>query len=380
MKIIAFYLPQFHTFPENDEWWGKGFTEWTNTKKAKPLFKGHYQPHIPYHQDYYDLTNEDVMRRQIEDANRYGVYGFCFYHYWFKNGKMLMEKPVERFLENKSLNTHFCISWANEPWTRRWDGGSKKVLMPQEYGEKEDWEKHFDYLLQFFKDDRYIKVNGKPLLLLYRPDMINCLKPMLETWRALAEKNGYPGLIIMAQGSSYCRKIYDTVREESMDAYLMYEPGYTYCALALKGRNLVKNILLYKQFFVHYFPRKIISMLSRDYIKINKALDVCDYDVLWKAILKNEMPADFYPGGFTNWDNSPRRGVDGRIVTGSTPEKFETYMEKLITKAQHSGKDLLFINAWNEWAEGAHLEADEKHGYKYLEALREALLKTDEWE
>ena len=123
MKIISFYLPQFHTFPENDEWWGKGFTEWTNTRKAKPLFPDHYQPHTPLHEDYYDLTNPETMIRQVDDAKKYGVYGFCFYHYWFKDGKMLMEKPMEHFLQNKNLKLHYCISWANEPWTRRWDGG-----------------------------------------------------------------------------------------------------------------------------------------------------------------------------------------------------------------------------------------------------------------
>ena len=154
MKIITFYLPQFHTFPENDMWWGKGFTEWTNTRKAKPLFKGHYQPHIPYKKNYYDLTKEGVMKTQIEYAKKYGIYGFCFYHYWFTNGKKLMEKPVETFLEDKTLNIKFCLSWANEHWTKKWDGGSKEIIMEQNYGSKEDWKMHFEYLLPFFKDSR----------------------------------------------------------------------------------------------------------------------------------------------------------------------------------------------------------------------------------
>lgn len=383
MKIISFYLPQFHTFPENDEWWGKGFTEWTNTKKAKPLFEGHYQPHIPYHNDYYDLTDHSVMVRQVNDANKYGVYGFCFYHYWFKDGKMLMEKPVEHFYKEKTLNLHFCISWANEPWTRRWDGGSKKVLMPQEYGEEKEWINHFYYILPLFLDKRYIRINGKPLLLLYKPEIIPCLDKMIRVWRDLALSNGLPGLEIMAQGSTYCRYMSTREKNRSIDSYLMYEPGYTYCALALKDKkSLIRNILRYNQLFRHYFPRKIISMLKRDFGKSGQSpWDLCDYDILWNAILKNKVYSSYYPGAFTAWDNSARRGADARIVVGSTPDKFEEYMTKLIKKAKEEfHKDYLFINAWNEWAEGAHLEADEKYGYRYLRALRSALVSTGEWE
>lgn len=383
MKIISFYLPQFHVFPENEKWWGKGFTEWTNTKKAKPLFKGHYQPHIPYNNDYYDLTDSSVMKRQVNEAIKYGIYGFCFYHYWFKDGKKLMEKPLEHFLKDKTLNLHFCISWANEPWTRRWDGGSKEVLMPQEYGNKSNWIEHFNYLQQFFNDDRYIRINGKPLILIYRPEIINCLDEMLEVWRELAYKNGFPGLVIMAQGSTYCRYSSTRKKNSSLDAYVMYEPGYTYSALALKDRkNLVKNMFYYRQFFCHYFLRKILSIIKRNYFKnINITLDICNYDIIWAAILKNKVYENYYPGAFTGWDNSARRGTDARIIVEGNPQKFEKYLTKLIIKAKNEfHKDYLFINAWNEWAEGAHLEADIKYGYEYLEAVKSALLNTGEWE
>lgn len=384
MKIISFYLPQFHTFPENDEWWGKGFTEWTNTRKAKPLFPGHYQPHTPLNEDYYDLMNPKTMERQVNDAKKYGVYGFCFYHYWFKNGKMLMEKPMEHFYQERGLDLHYCISWANEPWTRCWDGGSKKVLMPQEYGNAFEWEKHFRYLLPFLKDKRYIHIDGKPLLLIYRPDIIPCFTEMMNCWNRLAKTYGLEGLTIMAQGSSYCRKMSTHKRNPAINYYLMYEPGYTYCALALKDKkSLIKNSFKYKKFFFHYFGRKIVSMLERNVINIRKKRphDICDYDILWKAILMNDVLDDYYPGAFTSWDNSARRGNDARIVYGSTPEKFKEYLIKLIMKAKDQfNKDYIFINAWNEWAEGAHLEADEKYGYGYLEAVKEALLETREWE
>lgn len=386
MKIISFYLPQFHTFPENDEWWGKGFTEWTNTKKAIPLFKNHYQPHTPYNHDYYDLTKIEVMERQVKEAREYGVYGFCFYHYWFKDGKMLMEKPVEKFLYNKSFNLHFCISWANEPWTRRWDGGSKEVLMSQEYGDKAEWEKHFYYLLPYFKDSRYITENGKPMLIIYRPEIIACIAEMLQLWRELAIQNGLKGLFVLAQGTKFCRDMSNKNRKnEYLDGYIMYEPGYTYAALAIKDKkSLLKNSCHYSRFFGHYFKNKIISILKRDYFKrLNKKpTDICDYTILWNAIMKHTIPdgANYYPGAFTNWDNSARRGKEARIVVGSKPELFQKYMTKQIVRARTEyKKDLIFVTAWNEWAEGAHLEADEKYGYGYLEALKSALENTGEW-
>ena len=165
MKIIAFYLPQFHEIPENNKWWGKGFTEWVNVKKARPLFENHNQPRVPLNKNYYNLLDEKTQKEQVKLANDYGLYGFCFYHYWF-DGKLLLEKPVEKFLENKSLDTHFCICWANEHWTNAWANKEAKVLIEQKYGNKKEWKEHFDYLLNFFKDDRYIKENNKPLLVI----------------------------------------------------------------------------------------------------------------------------------------------------------------------------------------------------------------------
>lgn len=383
MKIISFYLPQFHTFPENDKWWGKGFTEWTNTRKAKPLFKGHYQPHVPYNHDYYDLNDSNVIKRQVTDAKKYGVYGFCFYHYWFKDGKRLMAMPLENYLNDKLLDLHFCISWANEPWTRCWDGGSKEILMPQEYGSEAEWKKHFYYLLPFFKDERYILIDGKPLILIYRPEIIPNLNRMLVLWKKLAIMNGLNGLSVMAQGSTFCRHWSGRKRKSAIDYYLMYEPGYTYNALNYKDiRKLLPNAAIYNKLFVHYFLKKIVADIERKIRKSNHTPhDICDYDVLWKAILKNRVYDDYYPGAFTNWDNSARRGCDGRIVVGSTPKKFYAYMVQLIKKTQtRFKKDCIFINAWNEWAEGAHLEADEKYGYDYLKALKKALLYTNEYD
>ena len=174
MRIIAFYLPQFHNIPENDEWWGDGFTEWVNVKKAEPIYEGHEQPRVPLDGNYYNLLDDDVKIWQAELAKKYGIYGFCYYHYWF-NGKLLLEKPMEQMLENKKVDLPFCVCWANEPWTRAWVG-EKKVLIGQEYGTEKEWKEHFDYMLPFFRDDRYIKEDNRPLYVIYRPEIIPCLQ------------------------------------------------------------------------------------------------------------------------------------------------------------------------------------------------------------
>ena len=182
-KIIAFYLPQYHAIPENDQWWGKGFTEWTNVKKAKPLFEGHDQPRIPLNHNYYNLLDDNTKIWQANLAKKYGVYGFCYYHYWFKGGKKLLEKPAEQMLSNKSIDLPFCFCWANENWTRNWDGGNREIMVEQDYGNKDDWECHFQYLLQFFKDKRYITVDGKPLFIIYKPDLIIDIYEMVKYFR-----------------------------------------------------------------------------------------------------------------------------------------------------------------------------------------------------
>ena len=189
VRTIALYLPQFHEIPENNEWWGHGFTEWVNVKKAVPLFEGHQQPRIPLDNNYYDLSDVNVMRWQTELAKKYGIYGFCFYHYWF-NGKKLLEKPVDNYLEAKDIDFPFCICWANEHWTNKWATENDRVLIEQKYGGREQWKEHFDYLLPFFKDSRYIYQDGKPLFVLYRPELVTRRREMLEYWNQLALENG----------------------------------------------------------------------------------------------------------------------------------------------------------------------------------------------
>ena len=372
MKIIAFYLPQYHRIKENDDWWGEGFTEWTNLKKANPLFLGHYQPRIPKNNYYYDLEKNDVFEWQINLAKQYGVYGFCFYHYWF-NGKMLLERPVERYLLDSRLDLPFCISWANEHWTRAWVSQSNKVLIEQKYGDVSEWDKHFYYLLPFFRDSRYITVDKKPLFIIYRPELIPDLNDMLDRWSALANKEGLAGITFAYQHLLY---FLDKKRDESRFQYsIEYQPVYAEYLIE-KNRNIfLKSIKrLIARFLERYLRTDIKSLRLR-------ALILSNYDHTWETILrmKPNSPKKI-PGAFVDWDNTPRKGNKGRVYTGVTPEKFKKYLKEQVIHARDIyKKDMIFIFAWNEWTEGGYLEPDEKNGTAFLEAIKSVLVETDEF-
>lgn len=377
IKYIAFYLPQFHTIPENDEWWGKGFTEWTNVKKATPIFKWQNQPKVPVGLGYYDLDkdHENVMSWQIDLAKKYGVYGFCFYHYWFKDGTKLLERPVEQFLSNESLNMQFCISWANEPWTRAWDGKNKQVIMPQEYGDREEWEKHFYYLLPYFKDKRYIYIDEKPVFVIYRPEHIDRLDDMLAFFKQLAKKEGFKGLYVVSQGSSYSNK---RGKSNCIDTYILYEPGYTQREFNLHDRkwitSLLKDPLLGISLLAGTFKINIANLLKlpEGYFRTR----ICHYDLFWKHILRRKYEdRNVLPGAFIDWDNTARRGGSGaRVFKGATPEKFSYYICKLAKKVSYeTNNKIIFIDAWNEWAEGTYLEPDSVNEYAYLESIKKSL-------
>lgn len=347
LKIIAFYLPQFHRIPENDRWWGKGFTEWTNTKKAKPLFYGHYQPREPFNDNYYNLTHPVSRNWQAQIARDYGIYGFCYYHYWFK-GKQLLETPINEVLRTGEPDFPFCFSWANEPWTRRWDGNERDVLMPQDYGDEEDWKEHFNYLLKFFQDKRYIRVEDKPVFLIYRPGSIPRCEEMLLYWNHLAQENGLSGIYFINTLNSF--PLYNS---NGFDASLEFEPSYTVVHSNCGNiRHIVKG----------YNKRR---------------LSVIDYDVVWKCILNRTVENKgnkTFPGAFIDWDNSARLGYKGTIFTGANPLKFYEYFNEQIKRAiSYYDSEFLFINAWNEWAEGTYLEPDKRFGFQYLEAVKNAL-------
>lgn len=349
IKILAFYLPQFHEIPENNEWWGKGFTDWTNVKKAKLLVDGQYQPREPLNDNYYDLSDVEVMKWQSKIAQEHGIYGFCYYHYWF-NGKKLLEKPLENMLKDKEVTIPFCFSWANEPWARTWDGQNTNVLMPQEYGSEKEWKEHFDYLLQFFQDERYIKENNKPMLLIYRTENIPNVNKMYKYWEQLAIQNSFDGIYLVETLNSFQK---DSFVEKSA-AVVEFEPMFTISGGGLSFWNKVYD--------------KLLSYT-------NSGLKSKSYEIVWKTILKRKND-DFkkkkvFLGAFVDWDNTARKGYKGLYFRNMNIDKFRNYFGKQYNKAKKQEGEYIFINAWNEWAEGTYLEPDKKYGYEVLESIKE---------
>ena len=355
MKVMCMYLPQYHSFPENDEWWGKGYTEWTAVKRGRPLYKGHIQPRVPLDGRYYDLVNEgaQTLKWQAETARKYGIYGFSIYQYWFK-GRQLMQRPMEILLEHPEIDINYCICWANESWTRTWYGLSEQVLMKQEYGEEEDWYNHFEYLLKFFNDKRYIKIDNKPVLQIYRGFDIDCLDRMLLCFNKWAHGEGVDGIYAVAGRTAGEQE----TRTELIDGYYYFEPGYTLKHDFSKWNELIYNSsVLVKTMANSLFKEK---RLERS-IKASLILD---------GIKSRDYKENEFPGLIADWDNTPRRGYKGLVYKGTSPEKFEEVLQVLKEKKEGHKTDLVFINAWNEWGEGAMLEPDEYRGYGYLEAIK----------
>ena len=366
MRVIAFYLPQYYTFPENDAWWGKGFTEWTNVKKSKPLFKGHYQPTVPLNKNYYCLENPEVMRWQIGLAKEYGVYGFCFYHYYFGNGKFLMQKPLENYLADSTLDLPFCLCWANHNWSRTWVGDDKQILMNVEYGTEKEWKYHFDYLKQYFKDKRYIRVDNKPVLLLYQPQDVPQLKEMINSFNKWAKAEGLDGLVFISQSTrSHSKQVI-----EAMDYFVEYQPNYSLDSFWGSPCNMMTSMRFSKDMLFHRIKSRLNKLTG-----FPKKPFVRSYSATWDFILKHKPVNDkMICGAFVRCDVSPRRQERATIFTGDTPQLFQTYMQKLVKKVKKEySTDIIFLSAWNEWGEGMYLEPDEKNQYGYLEAIRKCL-------
>lgn len=376
MKVIAFYLPQFHNIPENDEWWGTGFTEWTNVKKSKPLYEGHYQPREPLNDNYYNLLDDHTKKWQVQLAKEYGIYGFCYYHYWF-GGHMLLEKPMEQMLVNKEIDLPFCVCWANGPWTKAWVGDARKVLIAQNYGGRKEWKEHFDYLLPFFRDERYIRVENRPLFVLYRPEIVGCLNEMLDYWNQLAKESGIgDGLCLAYQYGDF-----DMIKgrdDSRFDMDIEFEPQYAYRDLFSEQHKYLKAI---RRSVSNWFGKHLgIDLLRYGANFFNKKKPI-SYDAAWEAILaRKPASSKNVPGAFVDFDNSPRHGSEAKIYAQATPEKFRKYFSKLIRKTREEYKtDFIFLTAWNEWAECSYLEPDKKYKFGYLEAVRDALLENGEF-
>lgn len=358
MKFIAFYLPQFHSIPENDNEWGKNFTEWTNTKKARPLFWTHYQPREPLNDDYYCLLDRNVMTKQMRLARKYGIDGFCFYHYWFC-GKKVLEKPAELLLNNKKADLPFCFSWANEHWTKTWHGakGEKEVFIRQTYGGKKDWIAHMEYLLDFFRDERYLKINNRPMFLVLNLDKISCAKEMIAVWNEILQQHGFDGLYLVDTLKWNRKK--NSVAQATVD----FEPIRSINFLEEK-QNWMKKV--WNDFIKQSKMCEKIQWLN---LMIN-----CKYSYkkLEETALESTHGKDEFRGIFVNYDDTPRRNERARIVRGSSPERFGNYLCRTMEKGKQENNNYIFINAWNEWGEGAYLEADKRYGYAYLKKVRDA--------
>jgi len=363
-RAIAFYLPQYHPIPENDDWWGKGFTEWTNVTKAKPLFKGHYQPRLPADLGFYDLRVPEVREQQAEMAKKYGIEGFCYWHYWFGNGRRIIERPFDEVLDSGKPNFPFCLAWANETWSGIWHGNPKKILIEQLYPGKKDYTDHFNHLLKAFRDERYIKVDGKPLFCINAPEMIPDIVAFTDLFRELAVKNGLKGLYIVANtGFEDWNPL-----THGCDAVNLVLIGNLY-----RGLPPVKNLLYRK--YKNQLVKK--AWLNRVYKKIWKR-PVQNYqyeDVIPFLTSQRKYDCDCYPCVIPNWDNSARSGVNSMILNNSTPQLFGRHLDDALelVKDRPDDKKIVFIKSWNEWAEGNHLEPDRKYGTQYLEVVKQRL-------
>lgn len=357
MKVMCMYLPQYHTFPENDEWWGKDYTEWVAVKRAEPLFPGHVQPRIPLGKEYYDLDKDGVktLTRQAELARKYGIYGFSVYQYYFGE-KTLMDKPLKTLLAHPEIDINYNLCWANETWTRTWYGLSDQVLISQEYGQKDDWRRYFEYLLPFFKDRRYIKVDNRPVWQIYKTFDIPCFEEMSKAMNVWAREEGFDGVYII---SGKTAAGYDT-RDDLIDGYYYFEPGYS-----LKYDLSAMGSFCYK---AGTFARSIRNRLVGKKHGFILERRIPAKRIMRAAAARNYKENEF-PGIIPDWDNTPRRGYKGLVYTGTSPELFEETLMVLKEKVKDHPADFVYVNAWNEWGEGAFIEPDETRGYAYLEAI-----------
>lgn len=366
-RAIAFYLPQFHPIAENDQWWGKGFTEWTNVTKAKPLFSGHYQPHLPADLGFYDLRVPEVRVAQAELAREYGIHGFCYYHYWF-NGRRLLERPVNEILATGKPDFPFCLCWANENWTRRWDGHDNQVLLGQNYGEQDDLN-HIRWLASVFKDTRYIRIDGKPLFLVYRLSKLPDPERTVELWRHECERLGVGKIYLCNVESSLTE--HGLVSKYQLDAAVEFAPDWSVTPPKENPSSLTIR--------TSRRPRiqKVLSQigLAKPWLMQNGILS---YPQLIENMLGKESVNYLrFPCVTPSWDNSARRDGGATIFVGNTPNLYKFWLQDAVRKAkatqEANQRPVVFINAWNEWAEGNHLEPCQKWGMAYLEATKEAL-------
>lgn len=357
--ITAIYLPQYYETEYNNEWWGKGYTEWTACRQAKPLFNGHNQPRVPLNNNYYDLSKRDSIKWQMELAKTYGIDGFAIYQY-YSCGNKLLDIPLEMIRDDPSLDLPFFLYWANHTWRKAWFGQDETVLWEQKYGSEEDWKTQFDYCYDYFVDNRYIRLDGKPVYAIYDTSTIPNVDHVINLWNRWAKDRGLPGIFFVKTINRHLKKDLG-----SFSAIISREPNYTF-AHSENIYEKTKRVLMGRT--IKFMNRAFLLKRGKG-IVMTKA----SYDHIWKKIIKRDVLAEHeLIGAFVDWDNSPRKSYNSIIFEGVTLQKFQNYFRQLLQKANKSKTPMIVINAWNEWAEGAYLEPDTQNGFGVLESIKKA--------
>lgn len=348
-RAVAFYLPQFHPIPENNDWWGEGFTEWTNTARARRLFPGHQQPHLPADLGFYDLRLPEARAAQADLAQAHGIEAFCYWHYWFGAGQRILERPFTEVLTSGEPGLSFCLAWANQTWTGIWHAAPDRVLLEQKYLGPEDDQAHFDTIVDAFRDERYLRVDDRPVFYVFRPEDLPDAAGFVDRWQAMARAAGLPGLYLVAESSDLlgAGAKYTRGREDGFDAAAyMRLPADT-------------------------------SPLARTTMRLGRKL-MGGPEIYPYATTPAEMPADdFYqPCVYPNWDNTPRSGRNGLVLTGSSPSRFQSHLRAAVDHvgARRPEERFVWVKSWNEWAEGNYLEPDQQFGRRWLEVVREEII------
>jgi hypothetical protein len=350
-RAIAFYLPQYHPIPENDRFWGKGFTEWTNVTSAKPLFRGHKQPFLPSDLGFYDLRVAEVRNQQANLAKEAGIEGFCYWHYWFGNGQRALESILDDVIATGLPKYPFCVGWANESWTGKWHGLDNEILFEQTYPSTDDYVAHFETVLLFFQDPRYICVDGKPVFLIYRPDLMPSFPEFRAVWDERATNAGLPGIHWISNGSksekSYVKMGFDGYVPNNLSSIIDQSRQRKYALL----RRLRQRIL---------GPRPTI-LAYKEYVSY---------------VINMSVGNSEYPVAYPNWDNTPRLGPRGYVLSNSDPSLFSQVLEYYVRQISNRpfSTRFVFIKSWNEWAEGNTLEPSVRHGSSYLSACADVLI------
>ena len=371
IKLFAMYLPQFHCIPENDEFWGKGFTDWVTVRNAQPLFEGHFQPRVPQNENYYDLSLEDNVEWQSNLAFEHGIYGFGVYHYWFNNEKNLLTRPAEIMRDSPQIRTKYFFIWDNCSWKRSWSNVAgndwapiadsnyakekgPQILIPYILGKEPDWKKHYEYVRSHFLSDNYEKKDNRPVfgIIWHSKD----IDQMCNYWDSLAKEDGFDGMCFVFK--------YDSYRFYPRDSYQYnYEPHHA----AWANPSFIKRVY-----------GRLLRLLHIN-VEFSEGIIIYDYDKVWNHLIRNarkNTKSNLFHGAFVDYDDSPRRGrKHSRLVIGGTPEKFSRYLRQLIEISKNQNKDYIFLTAWNEWGESAYLEPDENHNMDYLKAIKEVLNK-----